>query len=71
MSNRDDFEAAYGATTGTDTLVWYLKEHRASEDLYLFESEQLTGMVNAAWWGWRAGQATVPNNEQEVHRVIH
>lgn len=71
MSNRDLFEIAYLKEIGDEALHWYVKEHRKDDDLYLFENQALTGCTNSAWWGWRAGQATMNVTAEGEPHVLH
>lgn len=69
----------WGNCTMTETLQ-LLASCRTSDDAYVFDFKSLapidniltTGMVNAAWWSWRAGQATVLAKMQgSTGHVVH
>ena len=70
MCDRDDFEEAFVATLGHDTLSWYMKQHRASEGGYNFTHEGLTGSANAAWWAWQAGRRLLVQQSNDANNLL-
>lgn len=56
MDNRDEFEVAFIKTLGTDVDVPYLARHRIDGQFYLFDDDNLSVVMDVAWWAWREGQ---------------